>query len=274
VPVDLGGDPRELFARLVRQGRSADLAHPLRPGMPVYGPHPPYTITLHRRHGDPHPRPRAGGSSFANELLVTSAHVATHIDALGHFSRYGCVHGGGSAAELETPAGLAGLDAAELGPLWRRGVLLDVAGHRKVDTLPGGEPVTGGELEAVAAAQATEVGDGDVALVRTGWARYWDEAERFNNAGAGWPGPDDSGARWLIERRVHVVGSDTPAFEAIPSPGDSVHALLLVDHGIPIVENLQLEELAALGVHEFLFVGLPLPIVGATGSPLRPLALW
>ena len=153
-------------------------------------------------------------------------------------------------------------------------MLLDVAGHRKVDTLPGGEPVTGGELEAVAAAQATEVGDGDVALVRTGWARYWDEAERFNNAGAGWPGPDDSGARWLIERRVHVVGSDTPAFEAIPSPGDSVHALLLVDHGIPIVENLQLEELAALGVHEFLFVGLPLPIVGATGSPLRPLALW
>ncbi|MPY91735.1 MAG: cyclase family protein [Acidimicrobiia bacterium] len=272
--LDLGGDPRALFAGLVREGRSADLSHAMTPGMPVYGPHAPYTISLHRRHGDPHPRPRAGLSSFANELLVTSAHAATHIDAIGHFSRDGLVHGGCPAAEIETAAGLSSLDAGELGAMWRRGVLLDVARQRGVATLAAAEPIGAEELAAVAEAQGTEVVSGDVVLVRTGWARYWGEPERFNNAGAGWPGPGDGAARWLIERGVHTVGSDTPAFEAIPSPGDSVHALLLVDNAIHIVENLALEELAALGVHEFLFVGLPLRIVGATGSPFRPMALW
>jgi kynurenine formamidase len=272
--VELGGDPRELFARLVREGRSADLSHPMAPGMPVYGPHAPYTITLHRRHGDPHPRPRAGRSSFANELLATTAHAATHIDAIGHFSRDGLVHGGCPAAEIETAAGLSRLDAGELGVVWRRGVLLDVAGQRGVPVLPAAEAIGGDELAAVAAAQGTALEAGDVVLVRTGWAQYWEQPERFNNAGAGWPGPDDTGARWLVEQGAAIVGSDTPAFEAIPSPGDSAHAILLVDNAVHIVENLAPEELAAAGAHEFLLVGLPLRIVGATGSPLRPLALW
>jgi kynurenine formamidase len=273
VTADLGGDVRELFGRLVRDGRSFDLSHPLAPGMPVYGPHAPYTLTLYRRHGDPHPRPRAGRSSFANELLVTSAHAATHIDALGHFSRDGRVHGGCPADQIETNAGLSRLDAAEIGPLWRRGLLLDVAGHRGVEVLPPGSPIGGTELGEIAAGAGITPEPGDVVLVRPGWARYWSDPPRFNDAAGGWPGPDDSAARWLIGHGVSVAGSDTPAFEAIPSPGDSVHALLLVDNGIHIVENLDLEQLAAGGVTEFLFVGLPLRLVGATGSPFRPLAL-
>jgi kynurenine formamidase len=261
---------RERFARLVVTGRSFDLSHAIAPGIPVYGPHAPYTISLNRRHGDPHPRPRAGRSSFANEVIVTSAHVATHIDAIGHFSRDGLVRGGCPAEQIETAVGLSSLDAGEIAPIWRRGVLVDVAGHRGVDALGGGEPIGAAELYA---ACPVAVEPGDVVLVRTGWARHWHDPDRFNNAGAGWPGPDESAAHWLIERGVHTAGSDTPAFEAIPSPGDSVHALLLVDNGIHILENLDLEALAAAGVGEFLFVGLPLRIVGATGSPLRPLAL-
>lgn len=52
-----------------------------------------------------------------------------------------------------------------------------------------------------------------------------------------------------------------------------MHALLLVDNGIHIIENLDLEELAAAGARSVTFVALPLPIAGATGSPLRPLAI-
>lgn len=272
MPVDLGVDLAGLAGRLLRSGTAYDLSHELRPGMPVYGPHPPYSISMYRRHGDPHAVQRAGGSSFANEQLVTSTHVATHIDALGHFSRNGQLHGGCPADAVESVHGLAALDAAEIGPIVRRGVLLDVAGHRGVDNLEGGSAITGAELAEVAAA-GPAVEAGDVALIRTGWSRFWGDAPRFNNAGVGWPGPDDSGARWLVERGVWAAGSDTPAFECIPTPGDSVHALLLVDAGVYIIENLHLDELAAAGVREFLFLAMPLPIVGATGSPLRPLAV-
>lgn len=271
--VALGVDLLALLGGVVRRGVVYDLSHDLRPGMPVYGPHPPYSISMYRRHGDAHPAPRAGGSSFANEQIVTSTHVATHIDALGHFSRDGLVHGGCPADQLESVAGLSAKDVTEIGPVLRRGVLLDVAGHRGVAHLEPAAAITGAELAEVAVVQGVTVGEGDVVLIRTGWASLWDDAPRFNNAGAGWPGPDDSAAHWLTERAVFAAGSDTTAFEAIPTPGDSVHALLLVDAGIYIIENLDLEELAAEGVREFLFVALPLPIAGATGSPLRPLAI-
>ncbi len=262
-------DVERLFGSL--RGRLFELSHELTPKMPVYGPHPPYSITLHRRHGDAHPAPRAGGSSFANEQLVTSTHIATHIDALGHFSRNGQVHGGCPADQIETANGLTSLDASEIPPLVAHAVLLDIAGHRGVDNLEAAEPITGDELETVAS--GLDLAPGDVVLIRTGWARFWDDPMRFNNAGRGWPGPEETAAHWLIDRQVKAAGTDTPAFECIPSPGDSVHALLLVDHAIYIIENLNLEALAASGTKSFTFIALPLPIVGATGSPLRPIAI-
>jgi multiple sugar transport system substrate-binding protein len=51
------------------------------------------------------------------------------------------------------------------------------------------------------------------------------------------------------------------------------HAHLLVTHGIHIIENLNLEELAAAKIYTFAFIGIPLKFRGATGSPIRPLAL-
>ena len=87
------------------------------------------------------------------------------------------------------------------------------------------------------------------------------------------PGPAVEGARWLSERGIFAAGSDTVAFERVPDPSMPVHVHLLVESGIHIVECLNLEGLAAAGVAEFLFVALPLKIRGATGSPVRPIAL-
>jgi kynurenine formamidase len=81
------------------------------------------------------------------------------------------------------------------------------------------------------------------------------------------------GARWLSDRGVFAAGSDTVAFEKQPDPAMPVHVHLLVEKGIHIIECLNLEELAAAGVHEFLFIALPLKIRGATGSPVRPVAV-
>lgn len=264
---------RSLFAQLVKQGQIYELAHELAGGMPGHPGHPEYSLAPIRRHGEPVERLARFDAGFANERIVMSGHSSTHIDALGHFSRGGRVHGGREASEIESDRGLLALDAAALDPIWSRGLLLDVARHRGVDSMAPGEPVDGEELAVVADQDGLAIEPGDAVLVRTGWARHWDDTQVFSGEAGGWPGPDDDGARWLIERGVRIVGSDTPAFEAIPYRGDSVHAMLLVDHGIPIVENLDLEELGANRVLEFLFVGLPLRLAGATGSPLRPVAI-
>jgi len=86
-----------------------------------------------------------------------------------------------------------------------------------------------------------------------------------------------SAAAWLADRRPRVVAHDSMAFEVIPAGAGHrvlpVHGLLMVQHGIHIIENIDLEELAMAEAREFGFVCLPLRFVGATGSPVRPVAI-
>jgi len=107
-----------------------ELSHAMAPSMPVYHQHIPFSLALHRRHGDPHPVKREDGSSFANEVIVTSGHSGTHIDALGHFSRNGCLHGGRDVSEVETRDGMRELNAADIPPSLQPAVVLDVAAAR------------------------------------------------------------------------------------------------------------------------------------------------
>ena len=155
-------------------------------------------------------------------------------------------------------------------PILRRALLLDIAGLQKVAALPDDFEVTAEELDR--ASSGLEIRRGDVVLLRTGWAAYFTETRRFLAEGRG-PGPSLEGAKWLSARGVFATGSDTLAFEKIPSPTMPVHVHLLVEAGIHIVECLNLEELARAGVREFLLVAAPLKFRGATGAPLRPLAL-
>jgi kynurenine formamidase len=115
-----------------------------------------------------------------------------------------------------------------------------------------------------------------VVLLRTGWANYFRDAARylsgFRGTPAG-PGPARAGAEWLSARGIFAAGSDTIAFEKVPDPAMPAHVHLLVESGIHIIECLNLEELSAVEAREFLFIAAPLKIEGATGAPVRPLAL-
>src|SRR5690606_36939237 len=116
---------------------------------------------------------------------------------------------------------------------------------------------------------------GSIVLFRTGWMDFWEDSDRYLGLGTGLPGVKLSGARWLSERGVRAVGSDTVNFEHKPhvqGPALDVHVHLVVKSGIPIMESVSLEGLAADRVHEFFFAAAPLRIGGGTGSPIRPLA--
>src|SRR3954451_8893075 len=135
-----------LLRTLVGSGRVYDLSQPIAPGMPVLGLHPPYTFTLVRRHGDAE---RPGSASSANELLVMCAHTGTHLDALAHYARDGCLYGGCDAlAAQQGTAGFTEGGIEETPPIVQRGVLLDAAGALGVDVLGDQQPVDGALLEA------------------------------------------------------------------------------------------------------------------------------
>ena len=262
------------LAELAARARTYDLAQPLANGMPQSPNHPRYHLALTRRHGD---RVREDGGSAASELLVLGGHIGTHVDALCHVSQEGLLYGGIAVDDAMADGRFARLSIDTVEPFVCRGLLLDVAGLRGVDTLPGGTVISAGDLEQAAAAAGVAPAAGDVVLVRTGWARLFGDPEAFVGHASGVPGPGVEAAAWLADRQVRATGSDTIAYEALaPGAGHStlpVHRLLLVEHGIHIIETLLLEELARDGVHEFLFVAAPLKIVGGTGSPIRPLAL-
>jgi kynurenine formamidase len=269
----LSGFDRRLFAGLAAGARIYELSYAMTPSMPVYQQHIPYSLALHRRHGDPHPAKRQDGSSFANEVIVTSGHSGTHIDALGHFSRNGCLHGGIKVSEVETRDGYRELNAADIPPILQHAVVLDVAAARNVDCLDPGEEIVVSDVEKALTLTGGEIGAGDAVLIRTGWSKHWSDVETFIGRRGGMPGPGEKATRWLVSRGAILVGSDTPAFECLPTPGVSVHAILLVDEGIHIMENLNLDEIARLRRPRVIFVALPLRLVGSTGSPIRPIAI-
>lgn len=252
----------------LRDARVYDLAQPYYTGMPHHPTHPPFLFGLIKKHGDYR---GPGGVSSAAESIALGGHVGTHMDALCHFSCGGRLHNGSEASAVQSYAsGFRELSIDTVPPVLRRGVLLDIAKLAGVDALPVDFEVTPEHLNAASAGMAIE--PGDVVLLRTGWAKYWDDAARFVSEVHG-PGPGAAGARWLSGRRVFAAGADTIAFEKVPDPGMPVHVHLLVESGIHIIEALNLEELARDGVREFLFVAAPLKIRGATGAPVRPLAI-
>lgn len=227
-----------------------------------------------RRHGD---MVRQDGSSAANDLIVTGGHVGTHVDALGHVSFRGRLYGGGSASEIQTGGRLQSHGIDQLPPIVAPGVLLNVASHYGLEILPGGYEISADDLRATAESSNVTINSGDVVLVRTGWARHFTDPDVFLGHDSGVPGVTEEGARWLADHNILATGSDTTAYEHIP-PGQGhallpAHRLLLVERGINIIEMLDLEPLHEASLSQFVFVLAPLKIIGATGSPVRPLAL-
>lgn len=251
--------------------RAYDLAHPLEPGMPRHPNHPPYAFTLTKQHGEV---VYEGGVSAAAELITTGGHVGTHVDALGHVSRDGLVHGGRSIVEDQSYAfGLGVGSVEEVPPLLAPGHLVDAV-RLFGRPLEPGDAVGAEHLER----WFTDRGEpqaGSIVLVRTGWSRHWRDFRTFHGIETGLPGVDVSGATWLAERGIVASGSDTLVYEQT-SPGAArlpVHVDFLVDRGIYILEALNLDALARDEVDEFFFLALPLRVRGGTGSPLRPVAM-
>ena len=243
---------------------------------------PHYRIWMtHTPHGTVVDDPLSLGTEMNEHVSYTGAaismytHMGTHIDALNHFGLNGEIYNGFRASEHLGDRGWTRAGAENIPPIVARGVLIDVARAKGLEMLPPGHRITRGDLVSALAKQGTTLQRGDVVLIRTARMKLYADAKAFMENP---PGMGMEAARFLVEDHgAMIVGADNLSFEAFPSesPDDYVplHTYLLAEHGVPILELVDLEALARDAVYEFAFVGGSLNLRGSDAAPIRPLAL-
>ncbi len=261
----------------VRSGNIYDLGHPLEPGMPTLFERT-YAIESSSRGSAIAANDYVGQEDFIAGQL---AHLGTQLDSFAHAGREvemedgtteHVFYNGFTGREMDNRYGFAHLGVENIKPIVTRGVLIDIAGY-KGERLPHGYEVTVADLEGALERQGmsdADFGVGDAIIFRYGWAQLWDQPDEVMTRA---PGIGPAVGEWVIERMPAIFGSDSGSQIAVPGGAGGLHQEFLTFNGIPMAEYMNLERLAADEVYEFMFVVTPLPLVGATGSPIRPLAI-
>ena len=270
----IGPEQVKRAARLVRTGQVVRLAQLLSNQTPIPKHRAGLQHFMGRDGGDYAAGTRQpGGFQFAEDTVIMPLHIGTHIDALCHAWCDSRMFNNYRDHTMRSMTGATRLGIEKMPPAFTRGLLLDVVAH-KGRPLEDGEVITRQDLEAILAKDQLQIESGDAILIYTGWLENHLGKEEIDfNAE---PGIDAQAGLWLAQSEVSLIGSDNYAVEVLPfAPGTvfPVHQIAIRDYGVALLEGVELKHLAETGRHEFLFVAAPLTIVGATGSPLTPLAV-
>jgi kynurenine formamidase len=258
-------------AKLIKSGEVIELAHVLGPSMAFFGTR---RFDIHAKRTFMNPQTNKRGSN--EELVVTElGQVGTQFDGFAHQtigdSWYNCA----SVAENATRGGFTKYGIHNVGQLFTRGVMIDVAGYKGVDMLPDTYEITVEDIQGALKKQNLAIEPGDAVLIHTGWGKLYakDNARYVKTC----PGIGIKAAEWLIAQNPMLLGADNWPVETAPGPDAQislpVHQIALVVNGVHLLENLKLEDMAARQVHEFAFVMQPLKIQGGTGSTVSPVAI-
>jgi len=264
-------------------GKIVDLALDYFVGMPSWaaGGDPPFQMWMTHTPGGTVVDDVMGVGRSQNELITYSGdafsmytHCGTHLDTLNHFGYHGEVFNHFHHHDHLGSRGWTKNGADKHPPVVARGIMLDIPALLGVDMLPSSYGITGAELNDALRRQRLELRPGDVVLVRTGRIKSWPDPTAYMVDS---PGLNLDGAKFLAEAGAMMIGTDTVSFEQMPTEDEDnwqvVHTYLLAECGVPIMEVVDCEALAEEGIDEFAFVGACIKLRGATGSPIRPLAM-
>ena len=277
-------------AMLIQKGSVFSLAIPLDETGPVFpgrlSPH--HTMVLSGADYSAGMPPTFGDMNFADDYIYMPLQGSTQWDALSHGWYGETLYNGVPQNAIRTSPAAGG--ATRLGienikdSMVGRGVLIDVLRH-KGGTLPPGYTITRADLEAALAKQGTEVRQGDIVVVRTGFVPAFyeisDPIERMRYVAGPQTGVGPDVIPWVKEMKITGLAADNLALEVLPPPspelGLGVHGNLLRDLGVYIGEIWWLEDLAEDcakdGRYDFFLAAQPLNLTGAVGSPLNPVAI-
>lgn len=270
-------------AQLVRQGKVYDLAQVLDEHIPAF---PGRSFRQHLTTGAHQENARRAdhgglggwGENDVNwmvEIVSSTSQLGTHLDGLNHLQIGQRCYNGFALSEIVEPYGTNKLGIETVPQIVTRGVLLDIAALKGVTRLEPGYAITISDVLAALERQHLELRAGDAALFHSGWGALW----MIDNGVylSGEPGPGLELALWLVAQRIALTGCDTWSYGPVPAENPKrpfeVPQTLNVQHGVFILENLKLEDLARDGVNEFMFVVSHPKLRGATGAWVAPLAI-
>lgn len=265
-------------------GKTYDLSVEYFVGMPSFhslgDPSYQYWLT-HTPHGTVVDNPNGMGRemnekvSYTGDAISMYTHMGTHIDALNHFGLNGKIWNGFTPEEHLGDKGWKKTGAESIPPIIARGVMIDIPAYKNVASLPANYRINSDDLRGALKKQDVKLQKGDIVLIRTGQARHYHNAEEYLHE---YPGINLDAVKWLVEdQQIMLLGADNLSFEAFPPERQDnwvpVHTYLLAEKGMMFIEQMFLEELANDQVYEFAFIAASLKLRGASGSPMRPLAI-
>jgi kynurenine formamidase len=259
--------------KLAKTGEVIELGHALNNSIPLFGTR---RFDVHTKRTFMNPQSNQRGS---NEEVITTeiGQVGTQLDAFPHQTigdeGYNCVR----VPQISSRGGFTEMGVDTIGTIFTRGILVDVAALRGVPTLPDDYEITVADLDAALQRQNLRIEEGDAIIVHTGWGLLWGrENARYVRS---CPSIGVAAAEWLIARNPMLLGADNGPVEVAPSktmPDASlpVHQLALAVHGVHLLENMKLDELARRGQHEFALSVQPLKVKVGSGSTVAPSTLF
>lgn len=258
-------------SKLIRSGELIELAHLL--NAPSSN-NPARIFSMTAKRSNP---PAGVNQRGGNEEMVTTelGQIGTQFDAFPHQMLAGSMYNCVKLEDVETRGGFRKLGVENVGMIFTRGVLIDVAALKGVEILGDNYEITVDDLQQALARQKVSLQPGDAVLINTGWGKLWGkDSARYTRSN---PGIGTAAAEWLVKHDPILIGADNAPVEVNPNPDKQlslpVHQITLVVHGIYLLENLKLEELAAKRVHEFAFTMQPLKLRGGSGSTVSPAAI-
>lgn len=266
-------------SKLVTKGETHPLGIVVDPKMPAFPPRSTsiQIVTPGQAQGQDTAATFGWPISYNDDLAQLWFGTGPQIDGLGHLGEANVYYNCNKAADFVNITGLQKLGVHNIPPIVARAVLIDMAKHKGVDAMAGGEAITTEDLKAAMDAQGVTVDEGNVVLIHTGWtdAKLKDAPQEWVSTE---PGLDNAAAEYLASLGPVAVGSDTWGLEAVPpAKGDKLfygHVTFLAKNGIYILETMNTGLLASQGVNQFMFVLGQARIKGTVQMIINPVAIW
>ncbi|MFT6044553.1 MAG: kynurenine formamidase [Arenicella sp.] len=265
-------------AKLIKLGKSMPLGIAIGPNTPAL---PPRSLSLQIVQPNQQGGQKLSGFGFEgnynDDILQTWIGIGSQLDGLGHMGENGKYYNCLDEKEIGSITGLTKLGTHAVPPLVGRAVILDMAAQAGVKVMQAGQHFGPAEIKAAAKAQGVTMAEGDIILFHTGWTEGKLESEPAS-WGSVEPGLNNAGAAYIASLNPMAVGADTWGLEPVPAPaGDKAfygHVIFLKQHGIYILETMNVGPLLREGVNEFMFVlGQP-RIIGTVQAMINPVALY
>ncbi|MEO6745538.1 MAG: cyclase family protein [Caldimonas sp.] len=270
----------------IQTGKVTNMSYPLVDGVPLFGSRFTKTVLTATS--------LAPGASFGDNQLtymedtwLSQSHVGTHLDGMGHIGIKDCYYNQTPMGKFINQNNMTKLGLENLKSFATRGVIIDMvkvyqdAGKLKTNPACKKACIDKGAVISVADLQAglkmynVTLREGDMVMIHTGWGDLFEQFPAQNALyNSGEPGIGKEAANWLAGQKVVAVGTDNWAVEVIPSENPKeafpVHAILLTDNGIHIMENVRTDLIAAEAAstkRATFFVNMTVPkAVGLTGN--------